>query len=259
MKPSHFPMPRWRPWPMTPPNNAYTFEICVETPDALRLAAPFADRIELCAALDLGGLTPDAGLMRLAAESGIKTHVLIRPRSGDFTMTPDELSVGVASIQAVRNMGLKGVVIGAERKGALDKPALEAMIDAADGMDVTLHRVIDVLEDKEAALELAIDLGMVRILNSGGTKTAAEGAKRLSELHQAANGRIEIMAGSGINSQTLPHLLASTPITSFHASCTTKTPIDNQYAALGFDSASRKFDPAEAQNIRKLLTRQPST
>ena len=244
---------------MTPPSSAYTFEICVETPVALRSAAPFADRIELCAALDLGGLTPDAGLMRMAAELDVETHVLIRPRSGDFAMSPDDLVVAVTSIQAAQSMGLKGVVIGAEHNGKLDKSALEEMIGAANGMDVTLHRVIDILDDMDAALELAIDLGMDRILTSGGAKTAAEGSKRLTELHQLANGRIEIMAGSGINSQTLLHLLASNPITSFHASCTTKTAMRERYAALGFGSFSREFDPSEAQNIKTLLTGQPST
>lgn len=244
---------------MTPPNNAYTFEICVETPDALRLAAPFADRIELCTALDLGGLTPDPGLIQLAAESGVETHVLIRPRGGDFVLTSDDLSAAVASIQTARSLGLKGVVIGAERNGVLDKLALEAMLDAANGMDATLHRVIDILDDMDAALELAIDLGMDRILTSGGAKTAVEGAERLSELHQLANGRIEIMAGSGITGQTLPHLLASTPVTSFHASCTMQAPTDDRYAARGFGSVCRDFDPAQARKIKSHLTGQPST
>lgn len=243
---------------MTQPNSAYTFEICVETPNALRAAAPFADRIELCTALDLGGLTPDAGLMQLAADTGIETHVLIRPRSGDFKMTQDELTAAVASIRAARAMGLKGVVIGAERDGALDQPSLEAMIDAAEGMDVTLHRVIDVLDDMPAALELAIELGMTRILSSGGALSAADGADHLSQLHSAAAGRIEIMAGAGVNSRTLPQLLASAQLTSFHASCTKATPIDNRYVAMGFGATKREFDPSEAEKIKALLAEQPS-
>ena len=244
---------------MTPPSNAYTFEICVETPIALRTAAPFADRIELCTALDLGGLTPDAGLMRLAAELNVETHVLIRPRSGDFIMTSEDLAVAVASIHAAKDMGLKGVVIGAERNGALDQPTLETMMNAANGMNVTLHRVIDVLDDMDAALECAIALGIDRILTSGGNKTAVEGMERIAELHRQANGRIEIMAGSGLNSQTLPYLLAQSPITSFHASCTQRSPISERYAALGFGSVSRTFDPSEARKIQNILTEQPNT
>ena len=75
-----------------PPNNRYTFEICVDSPDAVAPAAAVADRIELCLGLDIGGLTPDIGMMELAASLGVETHVLIRVRSGDFTMTRDELS-----------------------------------------------------------------------------------------------------------------------------------------------------------------------
>lgn len=241
---------------MMPQNNVFRFEICVETPEALKLAAPYADRIELCTALELGGLSPDTSLMKLAAETGVETNVLIRPRSGDFTMTPEDLTVAIASIEAARNIGLKGVVIGAERHGKLDRPALQAMIHSAEGMDVTLHRVIDVIEDKQAALELAIDLGMDRILTSGGAKTAAAGADLLKQMHQTAAGRIEVMAGSGISSRTLTQLLASTPITSFHASCTKTTPIGKRYAALGFGSLKREFDPSEAQKIRILLNEQ---
>lgn len=244
---------------MTLPSNAYTFEICVETPVALRSAAPFADRIELCAALDLGGLTPDAGLMRLAAELDVETHILIRPRSSDFAMTSDDLAVAVGSIHAAKDMGLKGVVIGAESNGALDQSALETMINAANDMNVTLHRVIDVIDVISAALECAIDLGIERILTSGGKKTAVEGAARLAELHRQANGRIELMAGSGINSQTLPHLLAQTPITSFHASCTQTRTISERNAALGFGSAVREFDPSEASKIQNILTKQSDT
>ncbi len=243
---------------MTPPSSAYRFEICVETPSALRSAVAFADRIELCTALDQGGLTPDAGFMELAAETGVETHALIRPRGGDFHMTPEDLSVAVKSIRAARKLGLKGVVIGAERDGALDRPALEAMREAADGMDVTLHRVIDVVTDMHSALDLAIELGMDRVLTSGGARKAVDGAEGLCQLHLAAAGRIEIMAGSGINSQTLEKLLSVTPITSFHASCTRRTPIDDRYAALGFGAVKRDFDPTEAQKIRDLLTTQPA-
>lgn len=243
---------------MTPPSSPYRFEICVETPNALRSAVAFADRIELCAALDQGGLTPEAGFMELAAETGVETHALIRPRCGDFHMTPDDLSVAVKSIDAARKLGLKGVVIGAERDGALDRPALEAMIDAADGMDITLHRVIDVVTNMRHALNLAIELGMDRVLTSGGAQSAVDGAEGLSQLHLAAAGRIEVMAGSGINSRTLQTLLSATPITSFHASCTQKIPIDGQYAVLGFGAVKRDFDPTEAQKIRDLLNAQPT-
>ena len=80
-----------------PPNSPYALEICVETPDGISAAAQFADRIELCQGLDVGGLTPDVGLLECAADSGVETHVLIRGRSGNFEMSRDELAVACAT------------------------------------------------------------------------------------------------------------------------------------------------------------------
>ena len=234
-------------------NSRFTFEICVETPEAIKASAAFADRIELCGALDVGGITPDIGMMELAAASGVETHVLIRPRSGDFVMSPDDVSASVGAITAAGQLGLRGVVIGAERNGALDQKALEAMIDAAVGMDVTLHRVVDVVDDPEGAVDAAVALGMVRILTSGGAKSASSGIDGLNRLHARAAGQIEIMAGSGVNSTNLLDLITATPVTSFHASCTRQAPFDPRYGAAGFGQTMRVFDPVEAAKIAAYL------
>ncbi len=235
-----------------PPNKPITLEICVEAPDTLAALPGLVDRIELCSGLDVGGLTPDAGLMEFAATTGIETHALIRPRSGDFTMEAADLSVAVSSIHMASQIGLAGVVIGAERDGAIDRDALETMMRAADGMAVTLHRVIDVVDDPIAALEVAIDLGVVRVLTSGAAPTAAAGIAGLDRLHVAAAGRIEVMAGAGVTSQTLPELIAKTQVTSFHASCSAKTPIDPRYAAFGFGDASRTIDLDEVARLKAI-------
>lgn len=238
-----------------PPNSPYRFEICADTAAAIAASVGVADRIELCAGLDVGGLTPDIGMMEFAADSGIETHVLIRNRSGDFCMTQTDITVAVANIKAVKSVGLKGVVIGAERNGALDRRAIEAMINAADGLDVTIHRVVDVVDKPDAALELAIALGAVRILTSGAAKSAPDGTATLTRLHTWAAGRIEIMAGGGIKSTTLPALMAATPITSFHASCSKLTPLAARYSAFGFGDSERLFDHAEAAKIATILHR----
>ncbi len=236
-----------------PPNSAYTLEICVDGADGVTAAAPFADRIELCSGLDIGGLTPDPGLMEFAARSGIETHVLIRPRSGDFELSDADLQTACASISAVRDYGLSGVVLGAERGGRLDLAALEAMGRAADGLALTLHRVIDVVSDPLVALEDAIALGFTRVLTSGGAVRAVEGVATLNALYQAANARIEVMAGSGINSANLPDLLAQTEISSFHASCSAKAPLSGHHRSLGFGEYKRGFDAAEAGRLVTLL------
>lgn len=236
-----------------PPNSPYTLEICVESPDALVQCCDRADRIELCCGLDIGGLTPDIGLMECAATAGIETHVLIRPSSGDFAMTKADLAVAVSSIRAVRDMGLHGVVIGAEHDGVLDQSALDAMVRAADGIDVTLHRVIDVLDDPLAAMEVMIGYGAKRILTSGAARTAADGIAGLTRLYQTAAGRIEIMAGAGVNATNIGDILEKTEITSFHTSCTTLTPIAPRYARFGFGETVRSLDLAEFERLIAIL------
>ena len=117
-------------------------EVCVD--DALGLAealAGGANRVELCAALAVGGLTPSVGLMALAARCGVPVMAMIRPRTGDFVYSPAEVSVMRADIQAVRQAGLAGVVIGASlTDGRLDPVVLADLMAGAQEMDVTLHR-----------------------------------------------------------------------------------------------------------------------
>ena len=236
-----------------PRTSPFTFEICVESAQALAAAAGFADRIELCAGLDVGGLTPEPGLMAQAAASGLETHVLIRGRSGDFTLQDDELAVACTSIKAVRQMGLKGIVIGAEKAGQLDLPALQHMVEAADGLDLTLHRVIDLVDDPVTALDEAIALGFKRVLTSGGAPSAPAGIEGLRRLCAGADGQIEIMAGGGITSTSLPDLIANTSVRAFHASCSCKQLLDRRYVDFGFGQAQRGFDTQEAERIVEVL------
>ena len=116
--------------------------------------------------------------MDLARESGLETHVLIRPSSGDFEMSATDLKVAILDIQRARSLGLDGVVIGATKEGLLDLSALRSLIEAAEDMTLTLHRAFDVVADQLKALEQAIDLGFHRILTSGAAKTAPEGTKQ---------------------------------------------------------------------------------
>ena len=232
------------------------FEVCVETPQGIAACQGLADRIELCSGLDLGGLTPSHGLMRLAKDSGIETHVLIRPRAGDFSMSQHDLAVASADIAAVREMGLQGVVIGAVKNDALDTDAIATMIDAAEGLDLTLHRAFDVVADRTAALEQAIDLGFRRVLTSGGSPTAPDGAKEIQRLYTQSKGRIEIMAGSGISPTNLHRLLEETKCDAIHASCTSHRNIQHDYEWMGFGSAARHTDPEKVRMIAKALQTQ---
>ncbi len=216
-------------------------EVCVD--DALGLWAAVkggADRLELCSALSLGGLTPSFGLMEMAAGCGVPAYPLIRARSGGFHFADDEIAGMCADIRAARDLGLEGVVLGALRPNLqLDLLALEAMIAAAGAMDLTLHRCIDLCPDVEEAVEEAIGLGFSRILTSGGAKTAAEGVERIARMIEVAAGRISIMPGSGVNEATWP-LLAGLAVEEVHASCAVALKSDRVLKGFGFETGHEK-------------------
>ena len=211
-------------------------EVCLETVQALRAAkGGGADRAELCASLDVGGLTPSPGLMRFAAELGLPARVLLRPRGGTFTYDADELAVIERDIAAVRARGLAGVVIGAAHAdGRLDREVLARLLERCDGLQRTLHRVFDLTPDPFEALELAVDLGFDRILTSGQAPTAAEGAPLLARLVAAARGRIIILAACGIDADNVGDLIATTGVAEVHSTCTAEPVARRRADRFGF-------------------------
>ncbi|KJF71923.1 copper homeostasis protein CutC [Agrobacterium arsenijevicii] len=234
-------------------------EICVDDVAGLEAAVRGgADRIELCAALSGGGVTPSVGFMHRAAAYDLPVSVMIRPRAGDFVFTHDEADVMKRDIDAARAAGLSGVVLGASlADGSLDIPLLEELRHHADGLDVTLHRAIDVVPDMDEALEAAIALGFPRILTSGGARSALEGIETLARLSELADGRIVIMPGAGVRPPIVQTLLDRFPITEIHASCSTVPFYDpeSRVAKLGFTGAGRKgTDEAAVRELKTILT-----
>lgn len=196
-------------------------EVCVDTPAGLAAAIEGgADRIELCSALALQGLTPAPGLMAIAAEAEIPIYPMIRPRNGDFVYDAGDLDAIFRDIDAVRAAGLAGVVIGANLpSGELDAEALAMLVAHAEGLGVTLHRAFDLTPDPFAALETAIDLGFERILTSGCALNAIAGAETIARLVGQADGRIAILAGGGVKPQNVAELIARTGVVEVHGSC----------------------------------------
>lgn len=201
-------------------------EICCGSVEDVR-AAHFggAVRVELCSALDLGGVTPSAGLIvgAIREKGPMKVNVLIRPRQGDFVYSPDEVSVMEADIAAARVAGADGVVIGAlSSDGNLDIPALRRLLKAAEGMDVTFHRAFDECVDPSGALEQLIELGIPRLLTSGCAPSALEGLPLIASLVEQAAGRISIMPGAGINPRNIKEIEARSGAWEFHSTATDK-------------------------------------
>lgn len=198
-------------------------ELAVQDSAGVRIAREIgAARVELTQALALGGLTPSPATLELAREAagedGPEIHVLVRPRAGGFRYDADEIAVSVRDVERAIANGADGVVIGAlDASGALDLDAMSRLRDAAGGACVTLHRAIDVTADPAATLERAIELGLRRVLTSGGASTAVDGIDMLRALVTTADGRIEIMAGSGV-AATGAAALAATGVDALHFS-----------------------------------------
>lgn len=208
-------------------------EVCVDTLAGLAEAvAGGADRVELCSALALGGLTPSAGVMRAAAGCGVPVLAMIRPRAGDFVWSEAEVVAMEADIAAARAVGLAGVVLGASRPdGRLDGRVLARLLRAAEGMDLTLHRCFDLVPDMGEALEAAVALGFRRVLTSGGARVADP--VRIGALVAQAAGRIVVMAGSGVTAETAPALLAQ-GVRELHGSCSESRAVAGNVSEMGF-------------------------
>ncbi len=234
-------------------------EVCVDNVHGLAFAvAGGADRIELCAALEVGGLTPSPGLMRAAAGSPVPVHAMVRPRAGHFRYDAGEVAVMLGDIDAVHAAGLQGVVLGAsDDQGRLDHRTLAPLLVHARrlGLDCTLHRAIDLCPDLVAATRTAVDLGFDRILTSGGAASAGEGIAQLARCFEAAAGALVVMPGAGINVNSIGALRAGLPLTEVHASCS--APIaekDTRAIAFGFDSGTRRqTSPALVSALRTAL------
>ena len=187
-----------------------------------------AERIELCAALGVGGLTPSLGLLREARRRypTLKIHVLIRPREGDFNYSHSEMEVLMEDVRLAVENGADGIVCGIlDRNGKIDTVRTEQAIAASGGRQFTFHRAFDAVPDPISGLEVLITMGCHRVLTSGGAISAVAGAEMLKKLVRAAEERIIVMPGSGIKSSNVAHLMRTTGCTEVHASCTrTLTP-----------------------------------
>ena len=179
-------------------SSNYLLECCVDSAYSARMAKKGgADRLELCSNLVIGGTTPTLALYeQIRNQTDIRIHVLIRPRFGDFLYSEDETAL-ICSLCTEQ---------------------LKRFREHARDMSVTLHRAFDMCRDPFAALEEAISLDIQTILTSGQAPDCLHGVDLLNKLHQAADGRIHLLAGAGVSAKTVPALLEKTSLTQFHMS-----------------------------------------
>lgn len=195
----------------------HLLEVCVDSLASARAAvAGGADRLELCSALSVGGLTPYAALLaQIRAESSIPVRCLMRSRPGDFLYTPEEIDLMCAQIPVLRRAGADGFVVGVlTADGALDKEATRRLIDAAGpGAGLTLHRAIDVSRDPLETYRAASALGIDTVLTSGAAASCREGRAVLASL-LAERDRTEgpeVLIGAGVNADVIRDLCRVLP------------------------------------------------
>ena len=225
---------------------------------ALAAQAGGADRIELCVALEVGGLTPSHAQIALTRERmRIPLYVLIRPRAGDFVYSDAECETMLRDIETCVSLGCEGVVLGAlDADGSVDMARCLALITAAKAMGVTFHRAIDVSRDPLQALEDAIALGCERVLSSGAQPNAIAGATLLREMVSRAGGRIAVMPGAGIDAGNLGALREATGAREFHASAkrVLASAMRNvPTASLGMEGGEIRTDVEEVRRMVEVL------
>lgn len=196
-------------------------EVCVESLAGVVAAARAgADRVELCAALSEGGLTPSAGTIAAAREvAGIGLVVLVRPRGGDFLYDERELEVLRRDVRCARAAGADGVALGVlTADGAVDVARMSELVALARPMQVTFHRAFDHAREPLATLDELIELGVERVLSSGQEATAVAGVELLRRMVARAAGRIAVMPGGGVRPANVAELVRATGAREVHFS-----------------------------------------
>ena len=188
---------------------------------ALAAVEAGAERIELCADLDAGGLTPPAEhLAELRPKLAVPILPMIRSRGGDFEYAAEEMAAMLAQLRHLRALGADGFVFGALRGDrTIDAAATSRIVEAANGLPVVFHRAFDRTPDLSASLQALIGLGIERVLTSGGAERAILGVDRLASLMREARGRIGILPGGGIDGGNVHEIAARTGVTEVHARC----------------------------------------
>lgn len=239
-------------------------EICAGSWDSVLAARDGgADRVELCSGLAEGGLTPSLGLIRAACRlDGLKVHVLIRPRGGDFLYTETEVALMEDDIRSAVDAGADGVVVGSlTPDGDVDTLQLRRWVAAAGGRNVTFHRAFDLCRQPEQALQDIADCGCNRLLTSGQADKAINGLPLLAQLVAQAGDRLSIMPGSGVNAANAVSILTATGAHELHASArrTVMSQMRFRHGGVSMGQPADEYTrlethPDEVRAIRRVLS-----
>jgi copper homeostasis protein len=232
-----------------PPNQRILLEVATPSPEGALIAQQNgANRIELNTALELGGLTPSHALLQQTlAAVNLPVIVMLRPRAGGFIYSASEFTTLQRDADHALAQGAAGVAFGLLTEGRrIDLDRTRQLVRQAAPAQTVFHRAFDLLPNPVDALEQLIDLGLTRILTSGGHPTAPEGAAVIAQILQHANSRIEILPAAGIRPENAVELLRQTRCNQLHGTFSTKL---TQHA---HPVGPGEFPVTDAQQIRDI-------
>jgi len=213
-----------------------------------------ANRIELCGGPGEGGTTPSYGFIKAAREKlNIDLYVMIRSRGGDFLYSSEEFEIMKADIAICKESGCDGIVFGIlTQDGKVDKKRCKELIDLAFPLEATFHRAFDRVVNPFEAMEDIIELGFERILTSGLVPAGFDGKQTISELISKSAERIIIMPGSGVNSENIISIAATSGAKELHSSASilAESKMEYQNAAM---NESLKHVTVNEEEVKKMV------
>jgi copper homeostasis protein len=219
-------------------------EVCIgSVADLERAVAAGADRVELCGALELGGLTPSFGLAEsVLATSPVPVVVMLRPRAGGFHYDGHEFDAMQRDVERFLNLGASGIVFGIlDQHGRVDSLRCRKLVQTAGAAQTVFHRAFDCVRDQRAALDALIDIGMTRVLTSGSKPTAMEGAAAIGELISHAGALIEMIPGGGINPGNVVQIVRATGCNQVHVGAAMQLDDASIPEAAGIELIDQRF------------------
>jgi copper homeostasis protein len=219
-----------------------------------------ADRIELCANLAEGGVTPSYGHIRKCRETfALPIYPIIRPRGGDFLFNGEEFEIMMYDAKFCKQLGCDGVVIGLlNSNGSIDIKRTSLLVETVYPLGVTFHRAFDRCRDPFEAMEQLIEIGCERILTSGQKPNANDGTELIAQLNSKANGRIIIMPGSGVRKENVKLLAKQTGCLEFHSSLRERIKSTMEFVHSAFSGSEESYmnnavDVNEVKALRNAL------
>ncbi|QEO56542.1 copper homeostasis protein CutC [Francisella marina] len=232
-----------------------TLEICIDNYQSILNAQKAgADRLELCSALGVEGLTPSPSLVKFAKENFIGSlQAMVRHRAGDFYYDKIDQQIMLDDLKTMLELNIDGIVIGAlTKENKVDKEFLKPFIELTKkaGKELTFHRAIDLTTDIYTATQEVIELGFDRILTSGAKPNVIQGLKIIKTLQEKFGSQIQIMPGGGINSNNLKEILETTKVTNIHCSASKKILRDTKCTA--FPSSALEIKVSQVDEMNKI-------